>query len=182
MNNKGFSLIELMIVVGIIGVLATVAVPKFKTFQVKAKLSEAKVVLNHIGTLQEAYALENTLFKGLANATTWYGFVPSTGAGDCSDTDADTLGFKIEPCDSAATGGKSPRFAYNILAGTGTAAADWRATAHSGTNAFNRVNPMSTSKGEKLDIDETKTITQRCDTISQAIANGGTCDNNAVAL
>ncbi len=36
-NNKGFSLVELMVVVAIIGVLSAVAVPQFQKFQRKAK-------------------------------------------------------------------------------------------------------------------------------------------------
>ncbi|MCX6130635.1 MAG: prepilin-type N-terminal cleavage/methylation domain-containing protein, partial [Proteobacteria bacterium] len=41
-NEKGFSLVELMIVVGIIGILSTLALPRFKQFQAKAKMGEAK--------------------------------------------------------------------------------------------------------------------------------------------
>ena len=44
-NQSGFTLVELMIVVAIIGVLSAVAVPNFKKYQAKAKSSEAKVQL-----------------------------------------------------------------------------------------------------------------------------------------
>ena len=54
-NDKGFSLVELMIVVAIIGVLAALAVPKFQSFQAKAKQSEAKSNLSHIYTLEQSY-------------------------------------------------------------------------------------------------------------------------------
>lgn len=57
-NNKGFTLIELMIVVAIIGVLAAIAIPNFLNYQCKAKQSEAKANLGNIRTSQEAYFAE----------------------------------------------------------------------------------------------------------------------------
>jgi len=54
-NKKGFTLIELMIVVAIIGILAAIAIPDFLTFQAKAKQSEAKQNLGAIYTTQIAY-------------------------------------------------------------------------------------------------------------------------------
>ena len=44
-SNKGFSLVELMVVVAIIGILAAIAVPNFQRFSAKAKQSEAKANL-----------------------------------------------------------------------------------------------------------------------------------------
>jgi type IV pilus assembly protein PilA len=49
-NSRGFTLIELMIVVGIIGILAAVAIPNFLTYQAKARQSEAKLALGSIYT------------------------------------------------------------------------------------------------------------------------------------
>jgi type IV pilus assembly protein PilA len=44
-NEQGFTLVELMVVVAIIGILSAVAVPNFKKYQSKSKQSEAKIQL-----------------------------------------------------------------------------------------------------------------------------------------
>ena len=58
-QQKGFSLTELMIVVAIIGILATIAIPKFMSYQAKAKQTEAKNNLVAIHTGEIAYFAEN---------------------------------------------------------------------------------------------------------------------------
>lgn len=58
-NQKGFSLTELMIVVAIIGILATLAIPKFLQYQAKAKQTEAKTNLVALHTAEIAYFAEN---------------------------------------------------------------------------------------------------------------------------
>ncbi len=57
-SNKGFTLIELMIVVAIIGILAAIAIPNFMRFQLKAKSSEGKVNIAAIRTAQESFLAE----------------------------------------------------------------------------------------------------------------------------
>jgi type IV pilus assembly protein PilA len=57
-SKKGFTLIELMIVVAIIGILAAIAIPNFVRFQLKAKSTEGKVNLAGIRTAEEAYFSE----------------------------------------------------------------------------------------------------------------------------
>ena len=58
-QQKGFSLTELMIVVAIIGILATIAIPNFLQYQAKAKQTEAKNNLVAIHTGEIAYFAEN---------------------------------------------------------------------------------------------------------------------------
>lgn len=58
----GFTLIELMVVVAIIGVLAALALPNYQKFQAKARQSEAKVALGSLKTSELAYAMESNTF------------------------------------------------------------------------------------------------------------------------
>ena len=61
-NRKGFTLVELMIVVAIIGILAAIAIPNFLKFQAKSKTSEAKTNLKAIYVTETGYFGENNTF------------------------------------------------------------------------------------------------------------------------
>jgi type IV pilus assembly protein PilA len=62
-NQKGFSLIELMIVVAIIGILAAIAIPNYQRFQLKAKQSEAKAGLSGVYTTEKAFQAEYSAYS-----------------------------------------------------------------------------------------------------------------------
>ncbi len=61
-GNQGFTLIELMIVVAIIGILAAIAIPNFTAYQAKAKQSESKIALGSMFTAATAFAAEQNTF------------------------------------------------------------------------------------------------------------------------
>ena len=63
--QKGFTLIELMIVVAIIGILAAVAIPAYQDYTIKSKLTEAS---NLVAGVKQAVA-EQTDYSLLTNAT-----------------------------------------------------------------------------------------------------------------
>ncbi len=78
-RNAGFSLIELMIVVAIIGILAAVAIPAFMANARKAKTSEALLQLNRMAKGAKSYHNLNSRFpQGTAPS------LPGADGGACS--------------------------------------------------------------------------------------------------
>lgn len=70
-GHAGFTLIELMIVVAIVGVLAAIAIPNFLVYRTKAKQVEAKIQLKAIHSSEMAYFGENNFFTDSLWALEW---------------------------------------------------------------------------------------------------------------
>ena len=67
-KEDGFTLIELMIVVAILGILAAVAIPAFLEYMRKGKNSEAQVQLNRLSKSAKLFFVENSYFPDLVGA------------------------------------------------------------------------------------------------------------------
>ena len=107
-SQKGFTLIELMIVVVIIGILAALAIPRFMRATTKSKQSEAKQILKQIYVMEQAYRQEYDGYWG--NGVIASAAAPATMG---------RIGVEI---------GSTARYTYSLVAAQNT----FTATANSG--------------------------------------------------
>ena len=61
-DQKGFTLIELMIVIAIIGILAAIAIPQFGAYRRRGYNSAVKADLKNLATCQEAYFTDKYIY------------------------------------------------------------------------------------------------------------------------
>ena len=87
-NKNGFTLIELMIVIAIIGILAAIAIPQFQAYRSRAFNAAAQSDIHNISITQEAYYIDNGEYCSTISVLT--GMQP--GYMQSENVWADTLG------------------------------------------------------------------------------------------
>lgn len=172
-NKKGFSMIELMVVVAIIGVLAAIGIPQYSKFQAKARQSEAKLSLAALFTAEESFRQEwNQFSVSLVNVgfsvqgsrlrykTGFPAATPCTGYTVAGGAPAEATTVNDTWSDGTNVNTSSASWAVAITAPTASgatcASTSFIGTAY-GTPASSAVNPGATG-GDTWTVNQTKLI------------------------
>jgi len=78
-KDKGFTLIELMIVIAIIGILAAIAIPQFAAYRVRGFNADAQTHVRNLATSLEAYFADKNVYTATVADLATYGYTVVPG-------------------------------------------------------------------------------------------------------
>ena len=78
-KDKGFTLIELMIVIAIIGILAAIAIPQFTQYRQRGYNAEMQADIRNAATANEAFYSDSLSYAGATSDLSSRGYTPSAG-------------------------------------------------------------------------------------------------------
>lgn len=164
-NPSGFTLVELMVVVAIIGILSAIAVPNFKKYQAKSKQSEAKIQLAAVYSTEVSanadYDTYATCIKDLGYEVPPKGYY-IVGFSAHDGTTAGYVTTRDGRCDATGTFAILPTKLLEAAAGnTDVAAADLDQSVAPTTDSFTAGASGNISNAVALDkwtIDKTKAL------------------------
>ncbi|MGD9158181.1 MAG: prepilin-type N-terminal cleavage/methylation domain-containing protein [Desulfobacteraceae bacterium] len=95
-DEKGFTLIELMIVIAIIGILAAIAIPNFNAYRARSYNAAANSDIKNMITAQEGYYIDHDVYATASGDLQEYGYTRSDGViiGDVTATN-NTVSYQI---------------------------------------------------------------------------------------
>ena len=176
-NEKGFSLVELMVVVAIIGILAAIAIPSYQKFQRRARQAEPKTMLSSIYTAQTTFIAEYGL--GTPNLIQM-GITPGGQVQYLTGFDNVSTGIDI----NLLPANRPPGYTGPMASKTGDITTFHVCTVSDTGTTFNGSNstdskgctvPLGASKNVKGNILTTSDVKGGC-TITGAVAGGCTFD------
>lgn len=143
-NQQGFTLIELMIVVAIIGILAAVAIPSYRDYTARAQMSEALSLMSGFKTGLAEYHQSQGAFSTSLKATQFGGTVSGKYVNRVELTGASANAIEIAATMKAATSGVSSEIAGGQLRlKTTDGGRNWKCESDTGLKIQNRHLPSS---------------------------------------
>lgn len=117
-KNHGFTLMEMMITVAILGILSAITVPSYVKYVQKSKRTEAKTEILRIAQLQESYYVQNLSYALALNGTGGLGFSGSSLTTESGLYSVQVTGFDGDADNSTTCSGTSasPCIGYRIEA------------------------------------------------------------------
>jgi prepilin-type N-terminal cleavage/methylation domain-containing protein len=114
MRNEGFTLIEILVVIAVLGLLAAIAIPQIASYRSAAIDAQMKSDLRNASVAIEAYYAKQAVLPGSLAETAGYGFQSSAGV-TLSLIIVSPTAYQLT---AAKSGGSQPTFTYDSVTGS----------------------------------------------------------------